>query len=66
MEAKDQQPDAFALVLERVENERHRLAALFPDTDPGDLHAILVAIFQPWGMGRSLFLRQIHPGAYAF
>jgi hypothetical protein len=58
--------DAFEAVLERVEEERGRLTALFPDMDPGDLHAILVALFQPWGMGRSLFIRQVHPGVYVF
>jgi hypothetical protein len=34
--------------------------------DPGDLHAILVGIFQPFGMGRRFLLREIRPGVYVF
>lgn len=60
------QPEEFEAVLKRVEIERRRLAPLLADIDPGDLHAILVAIFQPWGRGRSLFLRQVRPGVYVF
>ena len=56
----------FDSVLERVEVERRRLARRLPDIDPGDLHAILVAMFQPWGMGRRFFVRQIRPGVYVF
>ena len=61
-------PDAqeFERVLARVEKERERLAPLLPDIDPGDLHAILVAMLQPWGMGRRFFLRQVRPGVYVF
>ena len=66
MDPADSAPDAFDAVLARVEEERRRLAPLLPDIDPGDLHAILVALFQPWGMGRTLFLRQIRPGVYGF
>jgi len=56
----------FDSVLERVEAERRRLGPRLPDVDPGDLHAILVAMFQPWGMGRRFFVRQIRPGVYVF
>lgn len=56
----------FEEVLERVEELRARRAPRFPDTDPGDLHAILVAIVQPWGMGRCFFIRQVRPGVYVF
>jgi hypothetical protein len=63
---ENQHSDEFDAVLERVEEERIHLAALLPDIDPGDLHAILVAIFQPWGLGRSIFVRQIRPGVYVF
>jgi hypothetical protein len=60
------QPKDFDAVLARVEEERRRLAPLLADMDPGDLHAILVAIFQPWGMGRRIFIRQLRPGVYIF
>ncbi len=66
MHAENEQPDGFDAVLKRVEEERRRLAPLLADMDPGDLHAILVGIFQPWGMGRSLFLREVRPGVYVF
>ena len=66
MQSQDAEPDDFDAVLERVEEARRRLAPLLPDMDPGDLHAILVAIFQPWGTGRRFFLRQIRPGVYVF
>jgi hypothetical protein len=66
MHAEERESDPFDAVLERVEQERLRLAPLLPDMDPGDLHSILVAIFQPWGMGRILFLRQLRPGVYVF
>ncbi|NOT32368.1 MAG: hypothetical protein HOP15_18130 [Planctomycetes bacterium] len=66
MQPKNQHSDDFDAVLKRVEEERSRLAVLLPDIDPGDLHAILVAIFQPWGMGRGIFVRQIRPGVYVF
>lgn len=56
----------FDRVLARVESERQRLAPLLPGIDPGDLHAILVAMLQPWGMGRRFFLRQVRPGVYVF
>jgi hypothetical protein len=62
----DENPDSFALVLARVEEERRRLAPLLPDIDPGDLHAILVALLQPWGTGRAFFVRQVRPGVYVF
>ena len=63
---KTEQQAEFNRVLARVEEERARLAPLLPDMDPGDLHAILVAIHQPWGMGRRFFIREIRPGVYAF
>lgn len=66
MQPENQSSNDFEAVLRRVEEERSRLAELLPDIDPGDLHAILVAIFQPWGMGRSIFVRQIRPGVYVF
>ncbi len=66
MQPQDRQLDGFDAVLVRVEEERRRLAPLLTDIDPGDLHAILVAIFQPWGMGRRIFVRQIRPGVYVF
>ncbi len=66
MQSEDRPPDLFDAVLARVELERRRLAPLLPDIDPGDLHAILVAVFQPWGLGRRLFVRQIRPGVYVF
>jgi hypothetical protein len=62
----DPGPKSFEEVLERVEEQRRRLAPLFPEMDPGDLHAILVALLQPWGMGRCFFLRQVRPGVYVF
>ena len=62
----DPAPQDFERVLARVESERQRLAPLLPDIDPGDLHAILVALLQPWGMGRRFFLRQVRPGVYVF
>jgi hypothetical protein len=58
--------DDFDAVLARVEIERARIAELLPDIDPGDLHAILVALFQPWGTGRRFFVREIRPGVYVF
>jgi hypothetical protein len=58
--------DDFDAVLARVEVERARIAELLPDIDPGDLHAILVALFQPWGTGRRFFVREIRPGVYVF
>ena len=64
--SSDPQEQEFERVLARVEEERHRLAPLLPDIDPGDLHAILVAMLQPWGMGRRFFLRQVRPGVYVF
>jgi hypothetical protein len=60
------EPKDFEEVLERVEELRARLAPRFPDMDPGDLHAILVALVQPWGMGRRFFIRQVRPGVYVF
>ena len=66
MQPENHHSDDFDGVLKRVEEERSRLAALLPDIDPGDLHAILVAVFQPWGMGRRIFVRQIRPGVYVF
>lgn len=66
MQSRGAQSDDFDGVLARVEEERRRLAPLLDDMDPGDLHAILVAIFQPWGMGRRIFVRQIRPGVYVF
>lgn len=62
----DRNPDAFELVLARVEEERARLAPSLADIDPGDLHAILVALLQPWGMGRRFFVREVRPGVYVF
>ena len=56
----------FDAVLDRVERERLRLAPLLPDMDPGDLHAILVGIFQPFGMGRRFLLRRVRPGVHVF
>ena len=58
-------PDLDAL-LARVEAERRRLQARLPDIDPGDLHAILMAIFRPWGTGRRFLQRQIRPGVNVF
>jgi len=66
MHSENELPEDFEGVLKRVEEERARLAALLPEIDPGDLHAILVAIFQPWGMGRRFFVRQVRPGVYVF
>ena len=66
MQPRHPEPDAFDAVLARVEVERRRLAPLLADIDPGDLHAILVALFQPWGMGRRFIVRQIRPGVYVF
>lgn len=66
MQPENQNSSDFDAVLRRVEEERSRLAEQLPDIDPGDLHAILVAIFQPWGMGRCIFVRQIRPGIYVF
>jgi len=63
---EDPSPQDFERVLARVEEERRRLAPLLPDLDPGDLHAILVALLQPWGMGRTFFVRQVRPGMYVF
>ncbi len=60
MHGPEKQPDPFDAVLERVEQERRRLSPLLPDMDPGDLHSI----FQPWGMGRTLFVRKLRPGVY--
>jgi hypothetical protein len=56
----------FEQVLARVERERPRLTRLFPDMDPGDLHSILVAIFQPFGTGRHFLLRRVRPGVHVF
>jgi hypothetical protein len=66
MSAENEPSDDFDAVLQRVEEVRGRLALLLPDIDPGDLHAILVALFRPWGSGRSIFVRQIRPGVYVF
>lgn len=66
MSPEEPRPDAFDAVLARVEAERERLAAALPDIDPGDLHAILVALFQPWGTGRRFFLREVRPGVHVF
>jgi hypothetical protein len=52
--------------MSRVEIERRRLGPLLPDVDPGDLHAILVAILRPWGMGRRFFLKEVRPGVNVF
>ena len=49
-----------------VEAERKRIAPLLPDIDPGDLHAILVAMFRPWGSGRRFLLKQVAPGVNVF
>jgi hypothetical protein len=62
----DSHPQAFDDVLARVDERRRELAPLLPDIDPGDLHAILVALLQPWGMGRKFFVREIRPGVYVF
>jgi hypothetical protein len=62
----EENPEAFERVLARVEEERRRLAPLLADIDPGDLHAILVALLQPWGMGRRFFVREVRPGVYVF
>jgi len=62
----DKPTQEFERVLERVEAERRRLAPLLPDIDPGDLHSILVALLQPWGMGRRFFVREIRTGVYVF
>ena len=56
----------FEQVLARVEQERARLSQVFPDMDPGDLHAILVAIFQPFGTGRHFLLRKLPGGIRVF
>jgi hypothetical protein len=58
--------DDFDAVLARVEIERARIAELLPDIDPGDLHASLVALFQPWGTGRRFFVHEVRPGVYVF
>jgi hypothetical protein len=64
--SSDREAQDFEEVLARVEEARSRLAPKLPDIDPGDLHAILVAILQPWGMGRRFFVRQVRPGVYVF
>lgn len=66
MEADREAQDDFEAAMVRVEEERHRLAALLSDIDPGDLHSILVAIFRPWGSGRHFLLRQVRPGVNVF
>ena len=53
-------------LLARVEQERQRLAPLLPDLDPADLHAILVAVFRPWGSGRRFLVRSLRPGVNVF
>lgn len=59
-------PAAFDALMAQVEIERQRLGPMLPDVDPGDLHAILVAILRPWGMGRHFFLKQVQPGVNVF
>jgi hypothetical protein len=63
----EQEPEQeFEAVLARAAEAQRRLAPLLPDIDPGDLHAILVALFRPWGLGRRFFVREIRPGVYVF
>jgi hypothetical protein len=59
-------PAELEALLARVQREQARLAPLLPDMDPGDLNAILVAIFRPWGMGRRFLIRQVRPGVNVF
>jgi hypothetical protein len=59
-------PADFDALLEQVERERQRLGPMLPDVDPGDLHAILLAILRPWGSGRHFFLRKVRPGVNVF
>jgi hypothetical protein len=59
-------PLDFDALVAQVEAEQRRLSSRLPDIDPGDLHAILLAILRPWGTGRHFLLRRVRPGVNVF